>query len=230
MAQFVNICDPMSRIRPQAPELIRHVMSRGNGRMAIFLDDRDYRQFVYCLGEVVLEYRLQCWNYCLMPNHYHVTLQPTQPNLSAALQRLNGWYATWWNKRHDRVGHVFQGRFKDQIVDKDSYMLTLSRYVVLNPVRASLVERPEDWPWSSYRATVGLGPAPAFLAALSTLRLWGDDDEAVLRSRFAGFIASQPDDAPLVDQIRSTERILGSRVFKERLTPRPKSDRDPTEV
>ena len=91
-----------------------------------------------------------------MPNHYHATLQPSQPNLSEALRRLNSVYARWWNERHQRVGHVFQGRFKDQIVDRDSYLLTLSRYVVMNPVRAGLVERPEDWRWSSYRATAGL--------------------------------------------------------------------------
>ena len=195
--------------------------------MPIFLDDRDYRQFLYCLGEVVLEFRLQCWNYCLMPNHYHATLQPTLPNLSAAVHRLNGSYAMWWNKRHDRVGHVFQGRFKDQIVDREGYLLTLSRYVVLNPVRAGLAERPDDWPWSSYRATVGSGPAPAFLASLSTLRLFGDEEEAVLRARFGGFIASQPDDASLVDQIRSSERILGTRAFKEQLTPSVWADSSP---
>jgi putative transposase len=194
-------------------------MSRGNGRMPIFLDDRDYRQFVHLLGEVVLEFGLQCWNYCIMPNHYHVTLQPDRPNLSEAVRWLNATYAGWWNNRHVRVGHVFQGRFKDQIVDRDSYLVTLSRYVVMNPVRANLVERPEDWPWSSYRATVASGPAPAFLATTSTLRLFGsdEDEDAILRSRFTGFVASQPDDASLVDRIRSSERVLGSRAFKEQL-------------
>ena len=204
--------------RIQTPGLIRHVMARGNGKMPIFLDDRDYRQFVHLLGEVVLEFGLQCWNYCVMPNHYHATLQPDRPNLSEAVRRLNANYAGWWNKRHQRVGHVFQGRFKDQIVDRDSYLLALSRYVVMNPVRAKLAERPEDWPWSSYRATIGPGPAPAFLATLSTLRLFGDEDESSLRSRFIGFVASQADDASLVDRIRSSERILGSRTFKEHLT------------
>jgi putative transposase len=187
--------------------------------MPIFLDDQDYRQFVYALGEVVLEFRLQCWNYCLMPNHYHATLQPTQPNLSGAVRRLNSVYAMWWNRRHDRVGHVFQGRFKDQIVDRDGYLLTLSRYVVMNPVRAGLVARPGDWPWSSYRATVGSGPAPAFLETRPTLALFGDDEAPVLRSRFAGFVASQPDDAPLVDRIRSRDQILGSKAFREQVAP-----------
>src|SRR5262245_19759788 len=120
--------------RVQAPHLIRHVLSRGNARMAIFLDDGDYRQFVYLLGEVLDEFGIVCWNYCLMPNHYHVTLQPTQTNLSAAIRILNGSYGQWWNRKLSRVGHVFQGRFKDQIVDRETYLMTLSRYVVMNPV------------------------------------------------------------------------------------------------
>ena len=112
----------MSRaLRIQAPDLIRHVMSRGNGRMCIFLDEADYRQFVYILGDVVETFGLECWNYCLMPNHYHATLRPSRPNLSEAIRRLNSVYALWWNKRHQRVGHVFQGRFKAQVVDREGY-------------------------------------------------------------------------------------------------------------
>ena len=190
-------------------------MSRGNARMCIFQDDDDYRQFVYLLGEVVEEFEIDCWNYCAMPNHYHATLQPRQANLSEAIRRLNSVYAQWWNKRHARLGHVFQGRFKDQIVDREGYLLALSRYVVMNPVRASLVDRPEDWPWSSYRATAGLISAPAFLTASSTLRLFGEGADAVLQTRFAHFAESPPDDAAAIDRIRSNERILGPASFKE---------------
>jgi REP element-mobilizing transposase RayT len=118
--------------RVQVPDLIRHVMSRGNARMPIFLDDCDYRQFVYQVGDVVEEFGLVCWNYCAMPNHYHLTVQPTRANLSAAIRKLNGTYGQWWNRRHGRVGHVFQGRFKDQIVDRNSYLMALSSYVVMN--------------------------------------------------------------------------------------------------
>ena len=193
-------------------------MSRGNGKMPIFLDDSDYRHFIYLLSEVVLEFELHCWNYCLMPNHYHLTIQPARPNLSEAIRRLNGNYGLWWNKRHERVGHVFQGRFKDQIVDKDGYLLSLTRYVVMNPVRAGLVRRPEEWLWSSYRATIAAGPVPPFLDTMATLRLFGDENDEALRSRFSGFIGSQPDDASLVDRFRSSERVLGSRAFKEQLT------------
>ena len=200
--------------RIQIPGLIRHVMSRGNGRMCIFTDDDDYRQFVHLLGEVVEEFEAECWNYCAMPNHYHASLRPTRPNLSDAIRCLNSTYAQWWNKRHGRVGHVFQGRFKDQVVERDDYLLTLSRYVVMNPVRAGLVEHPDAWAWSSYRATVGLTPRQEFLSVSSTLRLFGDEEERVLQERFADFVLARPEDAVAVDRLRSNERILGSREFK----------------
>ena len=183
--------------------------------MAIFLDDRDYRQFVFLLGENVSAFQLKCWNYCAMPNHYHATLQPTLPNLSEAIRRLNSEYAQWWNRRHGRVGHVFQGRFKDQIVDRENYMLTLSRYVVLNPVRASLCKRPEEWYWSSYQATMGFFPAPTFLSTELTLGLFGPGDVAMLRARFSATLAAGVNDAALTDRIRSNERILGDAAFKK---------------
>ncbi len=137
-------------------------MARGNGRMRIFLDDLDYTKFVHLLADVLERFEVECWHYCLMPNHYHLTLRASRPNLSETVRHLNGTYGTWWNRRHDRVGHVFQGRFKDQIVQRQDYLLTLGRYIVLNPVRAGLVTRPEQWQWSSYAGTVGLAPAPAF--------------------------------------------------------------------
>jgi putative transposase len=192
-------------------------MARGNARMRIFLDDQDYRQFIYLLGEAMEEFAVPCWNYCLMPNHYHLTLQPTLPNISLAIQRLNGTYAQWWNRKHQRVGHVFQGRFKAQIVQREGYLLTLSRYVVANPVRASLVDAAQEWPWSSYRATVGLVASPSFLACESTLGLFGNDTDATLRDRYAEFVASGTDDPTIIDRIRSNEQILGSRAFKDQL-------------
>jgi putative transposase len=200
--------------RIQIPGLIRHVMARGNGRMRIFLDDTDYRHFVYVLGDVVEEFEIECWNYCAMPNHYHVTLQPTRANLSEAIRRLNGIYAQWWNRRHRRIGHVFQGRFKDQIVQHEEYLQTLSRYVVMNPVRARLVENPQDWPWSSYAATAGFSPPPAFLAVNSTLRLFGEGEPAALQARFAEYVLGQQDEECRFDSIRSSERTLGNRAFK----------------
>jgi REP element-mobilizing transposase RayT len=182
--------------------------------MAIFLDDEDYRKCVYLIGDVLERFSIRCWNYCVMPNHYHLTLEPQQATVSDAIRRLNGTYAQWWNRRHDRVGHVFQGRFKEQIVDRESYLMSLSRYVVMNPVRAGLVQRPEDWRWSSYRATVGWSTAPSFLDVDSTLRLFGQRPAPDLMLAFAHYVNSSPD-AAAADRIRSAEHILGSRAFKE---------------
>jgi REP element-mobilizing transposase RayT len=182
--------------------------------MAIFLDDADYRQFVHVLGDIAERFNIQCWNYCVMPNHYHATLQPARANLSEALRCLHGHYAQWWNRRHQRVGHVFQGRFKDQIVERDSYLFALSRYVVMNPVRAGLVKRPEDWPWSSYRATAGLSPPPSFLSTALTLQLFGDGGHHELQPMFVAFVTKSPEDPELCDRIRSNDRVLGTHVFK----------------
>jgi REP element-mobilizing transposase RayT len=200
--------------RIQTPGLIRHTMARGNGRMCIFLDDRDYREFVHQLGTVCEEYEVDCWSYCAMPNHYHAVLVPTKENYSRAVQYLDGEYGKWWNRRHSRVGHTFQGRFKDQIVDSGQYLRTLFRYVARNPVRANLVDDPSEWRWSSYAATVGLEPAPAFLKIGRVLAAFGEGSEADLRARFAAFVLGEGEDT-LDDRIRSNERILGDQAFKK---------------
>ena len=101
-------------------------MSRGNGRMAIFLDDEDYRQFVHLLGDTCDRFAMECWSYCAMPNHYHAALWPDRPNLSDGIRHLNGEYGKWWNRKHGRFGHTFRGRFKAQIVQDDMYLLTLA--------------------------------------------------------------------------------------------------------
>jgi putative transposase len=204
--------------RLQIPGLLRHVMARGNGRMSIFLDDVDYRQFVYLLGDVVESRQMECLNYCVMPNHYHATLRPTLPNLSEAVRSINSRYAQWWNRRHERVGHVFQGRFKDQIVQQEGYLLSLCRYIALNPVRAGLVESPDNWEWSSYAATTGLRPSPPFLAVDSVLHQFGPGERATLQGRFTAHVLSHEHDARSTeDRLRSNERILGDRAFKDSL-------------
>jgi REP element-mobilizing transposase RayT len=183
--------------------------------MDIFLDERDYREFIYLLGETVEKFALDCWSYCVMPNHYHLALQPTLANLSRAMQELNGNYGQWWNERHERVGHTFQGRFKAQIVDTSAYLLSLSRYVVMNPVRAKLVSRPDDWVWSSYRATIGACPPPAFLAPSKTLGLFGDGPDSELRARFIHFVTACEEDPAVLDRFRSKERVIGTKAFKQ---------------
>jgi putative transposase len=181
--------------------------------MTIFADDRDYRWFIALMGDVLQDHEINCLNYCLMPNHYHLTLQPTLPNLSRALGRLNGGYALWWNRRHRRSGHVFQGRFKSQIVQREGYLLALCRYVARNPVRANLVARAEDWQWSSYAATIGVRTPPAFLDPAPTLRLFGEGTDTELQGHFRKYVATDCDES-LEDRMRSTEPVVGERSFR----------------
>jgi putative transposase len=141
-----------------------HVTSRGDGREAIFLGGEDRRLFLGVLSEVVPDFNWAVHAYCLMDNHYHLLIETPDGNLSKGMRQLNGVYTQRFNRQHGRVGHVFQGRYKAIIVQKESYLLELARYVVLNPVRARMVRSPAEWPWSSYRATAGLCDAPFWLA------------------------------------------------------------------
>lgn len=189
-------------------------MARGNGRMRIFLDDVDYRKFLCVLGDVVDIFGVECWDYCVMPNHYHLALCPRKPNLSLAMRQLNSVYAMWWNATHSTVGHVFQGRFKDQIVQREGYLPALCRYIALNPVRAGLVADPADWPWSSYRSTAGLCANPGFLSSDPILSQFGAGDVAVMRELYKRHVGESIPADRVDERLRSKERILGDRPFK----------------
>jgi REP element-mobilizing transposase RayT len=142
---------------------VYHVTSRGNGRQSIFLVDSDREAFLEVLSDAVRRFGWICHAYCLMTNHYHLLLETPEANLSRGMRHLNGVYTQAFNRRHARSGHVMQGRFKAILVEKESHLLELARYVVLNPVRARAARSARDWPWSSYRATAGIGEAPEFL-------------------------------------------------------------------
>src|SRR5258706_5066069 len=151
-------------LRVHIPGALYHVMSRGNARQEIFVDPDDYQYFLDRLTVVTARVRVRCRAYCLMPNHFHLLLEPGELPLSKMMQQLNSSYTQWFNRRHDRVGHVLQGRPKELLIDRDDYFRRVLRYIVLNPIRASLVEHPAEWPWSSFRATAGLEKPAAFLA------------------------------------------------------------------
>ncbi len=140
-----------------------HVTSRGNARQDIFLVDSDRKLFLQTLGDTVRRFGWVCHAYCLMTNHYHLLLETPEANLSRGMRQLNGVYTQAFNRRHMRTGHVLQGRFKAILVEKETHLLELARYVVLNPVRARAVRSARDWPWSSYRATAGMIDAPELL-------------------------------------------------------------------
>jgi putative transposase len=142
-------------LRIEFPDALYHVTSRGNERRAIFRSDHDRRTFLGFLGTAARRFGWSVTAWVLMTNHFHVVIQTPEPNLSRGMQWLNGVYAGWFNARHHRSGHLFQGRFKAVLVDSQRYFAEVLRYVVLNPVRAKMVERPEDYRWSSYHVTAG---------------------------------------------------------------------------
>jgi len=152
---------------------VYHVTARGNARSDIYLSDSDRDLFLDVLAYVVDRFGWICHAYCLMDNHYHLMIETPKANLSRGMGQLNGIYTQRFNRKNGRVGHVYQGRFKSIIVDKDSYLLELSRYVVLNPVRVGMVESAADWPWSSYLAMAGEAACPEFLDGRLLLSQFG---------------------------------------------------------
>ncbi len=140
-----------------------HVTSRGNRQGPIYTDDTDRLRFLQLAAAALQRGQASLLAYCLMGNHYHLVLQTARANLSLLMRQINGHYTQAYNRRHHTVGHLFQGRFKAIVVDREAYLLELCRYVELNPVRAGLLQNPADWPWSSLRAHLGLVDAPVWL-------------------------------------------------------------------
>ena len=122
-------------LRLEFPGAVYHVSSRGNARQRIFFGDADRELFLDTLTQGIARYRWLCHAYCLMENHYHLLIETPRANLSLGMRQLNGIYTQTFNRRHHRVGHLFQGRFRAILVEKESYLLELCRYIVLNPVR-----------------------------------------------------------------------------------------------
>jgi len=167
-----------------------HVTSRGNGRMTIFQDEVDFLTFMRMLGQVVADEPWRCHAYCLMPNHVHLLLEAPPNGLARGMQRLNGRYARRFNDRHNRSGHVFEGPYNAEPVASDEHLLQASRYIVLNPVRARLCEDAGSWPWSSYRATAGLGETQSWLELSLTRELAGGPEG------YRGFVAAGAEQVP----------------------------------
>ena len=154
----------MSRpLRIEFPGAVYHVTSRGDRRESIFEDDADRQALLAVMALGLARFDARMLAYCLMGNHYHFVLHSAAANLSQLMRHINGVYSQAFNRRHSKVGHLFQGRFKAILVDRDAYLLEVCRYVELNPVRAGMVDAPQAWPWSSYRAHVGEADAPAWL-------------------------------------------------------------------
>ena len=175
--------------RIEIPGAIYHLGSRGSNREQIYWTDDDRWLFLRLLGIVSVKYSWTVLAYCLMTNHYHLVLQIAEGGLSAGMKWLNGTHSRITNQRHSRSAHLFRNRFGSKPVESDAHLFRACRYVVLNPVRAGLCAHPDEWPWSSFRATAGLEPSPAFLAAGDLLRRF-DSSLHEARRRYVEFVAA----------------------------------------
>ncbi|MBI3372546.1 MAG: transposase [Betaproteobacteria bacterium] len=209
----------MSRpLRIEYPDALYHLTSRGNARGEIYLDDTDREIFLDMLASVVERFGWRIHAYCLMGNHYHLLAGTPQPNLSRGMRWLNGVYTQRFNRRHGRVGHVFQGRFKAILVEPESYLLELARYVVLNPVRAGLANSPGRWRWSSYAATAGEQPSPRWLSVNWLLEQFGNG-QASAQNLYRQFVLDGYDRTSPWRDLRG-QLLLGNESFAQTLAPR----------
>ncbi len=143
-------------IRIEYAGAVYHVTSRGNNRNLIYIDDADRQTFLDIVDSVNRKHNFLCHAYCLMDNHYHLLIETPDGNLARGMRQINGVYSQGFNRRHKSVGHLLQGRYKSILIQRDSHLLEVCRYIVLNPVRAKVVQRPEEYKWSSYRSTAGM--------------------------------------------------------------------------
>ena len=215
-------------LRIEYPDAIYHVTSRGNARRKIFLDDEDREVFLSTLAWVVERFGWICHAYCLMGNHFHLLIETPTPNLSRGMRQLNGVYTQGFNRRHRKVGHLFQGRFKAILVERESYLLELVRYVVLNPVRAKMVKTPDKYAWSSYRATLGLDPIPSALSIDWVLGQFAKT-KSVARQRYAAFVKAGIGQGSPWEDLKG-QVLLGSEAFVASMAPQLKASETVAEI
>lgn len=182
-------------LRIEFPGALYHVTSRGNAQAPIFLSDLDRRSFLDQLSHVIDRDHWLCHAFCLMDNHYHLLIETPDGNLSRGMRQLNGGYTQHFNRQRKRVGHLFQGRYKAILVDKDAYLLELARYIVLNPVRAGMVSSPLDWPWSSYSTTLGKKPKWPFVTTDWLLEQFSNTKRTA-RTNYQSFVETDATSSP----------------------------------
>ena len=204
------------RLRIQAPGIIYHVVSRGNGRQTVFLDDVDRWRFLALLGRTCSRHGLPCLAYCLMENHYHALLRTTDSNLSAAVHFLNACYAQWWNRRHRSVGHVWQGRFYSQLVQDTHYFHAAVAYVLRNPIRAGICRSPAEWRWSSFRASIGVAQPPEYLACDLLWQLLGTVSPMAGQERVKALVELDQDPLEPEERARARTVFAGDCEFANR--------------
>jgi putative transposase len=214
-------------LRIAFPGAFYHVTARGNERKAVFKSIRDRQKFLEYLETATQRYQAVIHAYCLMDNHYHLLLETPSGNLSQIMRHINGAYTTYFNVKRARAGHLFQGRYKAILVQKDEYAKELSRYIHLNPVRAKLAETPDKYEWSSYNFYIGAKRAPNWLHRDFILSCFGDTAPVAQQGykAFVSFLVGQTYDSPLKEVTASV--LLGSQDFIEFIKGTYLSDKKP---
>jgi putative transposase len=215
-------------LRIEYPGAVYHITSRGNEKKPIFKGERDRDIFLDTLSHVEKRYSWLCHAYCLMNNHYHLIIETPEGNLSAGMRQLNGVYTQAFNKKHRRVGHLFQGRYKAILIQKDSHLLEVCRYVVLNPVRAKAVESPEQWKWSSYQATAGMQRLHPCLSTEWVLYQFGST-RRIAEKAYRKFVRDGIKQESLWKALKA-QSILGEEEFTDTLTDYLRGRKDIAEL
>lgn len=207
---------------------VYHVTARGNARNPIFHTDNDHNLFLEILYKVTERYHWLCHVYCLMNNHYHLVVETPEGNISAGMRQLNGVYTQTSNRLHGRVGHIYQGRYKAIIVQKENHLIEVCRYVVLNPVRAKATNLPGDWKWSSYRATAGIEKPHECLVVEWVLGQF-DDNRQEAEKRYREFVQAGIGGRSIWEQVTG-QALLGNEDFIEGLEKHLQGKREVGEI
>jgi len=204
-------------MRIQYEDALYHVTARGNNKQDIYLEDSDRYRFLEELSETVEKFDLICYAYCLMSNHYHLMVQTQRANLSEAIHRLNSQYAGYFNWKHEKIGHLFQGRFHAILVQRERYLTELCKYIVLNPVRAHIARSAADYRWSSYNETCSLSSVT--LVDREVLLGHFGEDRKTARNRYMEFVAEGCGTTSPLQGVKA-DLVLGDEGFVKSLRKR----------
>ncbi len=215
-------------LRLEFPGALYHVTSRGDRREDIYLTDDDRLAYLDILDKVCGRFNWIIHAYCLMGNHYHLLIETPDGNLSKGMRQLNGVYTQHFNRTHKSVGHVYQGRYKAIIVQKETYLLEVARYIVLNPVRARMVRSAKDWPWSSYRATAGQASPPEWLNTLTIIAHFSRRKAAAIY-RYRRFISEGKNLPPIWEKLKN-QIYIADEEYIENIQRKIDKDIDISEI
>ena len=205
-------------LRPLVAGGIYHVTARGNGRSDIYTDDEDRATFCRVLDRTTERFDWRCLTYCLMGNHFHLLVQTPQPNLPRGMQSLKSGYAQQYNRRHDRDGHLFAGRYHAVLVQQDAHLLEVFRYLALNPVRAGLCRNPNEWTWSGHAALAGEATAPAWHAVEAAHSYFTEEADAGVDA-YTRFVCGDG-----AGRYPTRGVVFGDDEFKRAVLPRGRPD------